>query len=161
MECAPPVDVPLALAALRQRVGRELARMSGAAAVGTEFVGGWARVGMCLDALLRNAFSVLCLGAQRSVDSEFQRWSRQPTWQVARATAGQFRYVLPGLARELGTRDPLLRAVVAACEDSGSPLRRAIEVRNAMVHGHPTPPAGTLRSLLAELLAWCEGRGPA
>lgn len=161
MDSAPPLDVPLALAALRQRVGRELARMSGAAAVGTEFVGGWARVGMCLDALLRNAFSALCRGAARSVDGELQRWSGQPTWQVARATAGQFRYVLPGLARELGTRDPLLRAVAAACEDAESPLRRAIEVRNAMVHGHPTPPAGALRSLLAELLAWCEGRGSA
>jgi len=133
--------------------------MQGVAAIGTEFVGGWAKVGSCLDALLRNAFSVLCLGAGRAVDAELQRLSRQPSWLVSKATAGQLRFVLPPLAREVRPHEPLLRAVADACDDARSPLRRAIEVRNAMVHDQPPPPAAELHRLLADLVAWCDARG--
>lgn len=159
MDSAPPLDVPFALAALRSRSARELARMQGVAAFGTEFVGGWAKVGSCLDVLLRNAFCVACMGVGRAVDVELQRLSRQPSWLTSKATAGQLRFVLPLLVREVRPHDPLLRAVSDACDDARSPLRRAIEVRNAMVHDQPLPPTAELSRLLSDLVAWCDARG--
>jgi hypothetical protein len=99
------------------------------------------------------------VGAGRAVDVELQRLSGQPGWLVAKATAGQIRFVLPRLARELQPPDPHLRAVADACDDARSPLRRAIEVRNAMVHGAPMPETAELSRLLADIVAWCDARG--
>jgi hypothetical protein len=156
MDTALPRDVSLALAALRSRALRELDRVRGTTVIRTEIVGGWAKLGSCLDALLRNAFIAVCSEAMRAPDTELQRLSGQSTWLVTRATAGQFRFVLPRLAQEFPPHDPLVRAIVAACNDDGSPLRRVIETRNTMVHDLPPPPPSTLVHLLTEFAAWCD-----
>ena len=158
MDSAPPMNVPLALAALYSRAAKELGRMRGVEVVGTELVGGWARLGSLLDALLRATFCVMCLDTGYAIDPTFQRLSGHPSWVVSNGTAGQFAHVLPLLARELTSHDAQRRAVVEAARDPRSALRRAIEVRNAMVHGNPLPSMPELQALLAELVAWCAAR---
>lgn len=159
MESTPPLDLGLAVTALRQRSERELARLSGSAAVGTEAVGGWAKVGSCLDAVFRNAFCQMCLGAGRPVEGEFQRLSGQPSWVTAKGTAGQFAAVVPMLARELGGGDARVAAVVSAARDPRSAPRRAIEARNVMVHDRAQPEVAALVALLRDLIAWCDAPG--
>lgn len=154
MESTPPLDLPLALEALKSRAIKELGRVRGVAVPGTESVGGWAQIGKCLDALLRVTFTLLCAEVGRVPDAEFRRLTENESWTISRAMAGQLAYVIPLLAREVPTRSAVLDGIIAAAHDASSPLRRAIEGRNAMVHGHAPRPVAELVALLEALIAW-------
>ncbi len=154
MEGSAPLDLPLALEALRSRATKELGRVRGVAVPGTESVGGWAQIGKCLDALLRATFTLLCVELKRSPDAEFRRLTENESWTIARAMAGQLAYVIPLLARDVPARSAVVDGIVTAAHDASSPLRRSIEGRNAMVHGHAPRPVAELVALLEDLIAW-------
>ncbi len=128
--------------------------MRGIVIPGTEVAGGWTRVGARLDDLLRVAFHLLCLDANRDPDAEFRRLSANAAWSLSIATAGQLCHVLPLLAREAPPRRGALGAIVAAASAPASAMRRAIATRNTMTHDRPAPSVADLRTLLAELAAW-------
>jgi hypothetical protein len=154
MDSAPPLDLPLAFEALHQRATKERTRLHGVAVPGTESVGGWAQIGKRLDVLLRVTFTLVCIELGRSPDGEFRRLTENEAWTLDRAMAGQLAYVLPLLARDAPPQKALVRAVIEAAHDAGSPLRRCIEGRNAMVHGHAPRPTAELVALLDALIAW-------
>ncbi len=154
MDSQAPLDLGLALEALHARSVKELERLRGVTLPGTETVGGWAQVGKCLDAVLRVTFLLLCAELGRSPDVEFRRLTGNEGWTVQRAMAGQLAHALPLLAREAPAQGARIRGLLDAARDLRSPLRRAIDTRNAMVHAEAPPPAAALAATLDALRAW-------
>ncbi len=152
----PPHDLALVFEALHQRASREILRLDGQAVLGTEIVGGWAKIGALLDTALKQTFTQLCLDAGRDTDAEFARLSGPSRLVFQRATAGQCVMLLPRLAQEIGVRDARCAAVLAAVVAPRSVVHAAVEMRNTLVHGREAPSPDTLRAVLAPLARWAE-----
>lgn len=155
MTSAPPMSVRLAMEALRERLEREAARLSGAAVPGTELLGGWAKVGTRIDLLLRATFIELCSESGRDADASFRRLTTE-SWELSKATAGQLGRALLLLEREVRPSDPRVLAVLAELRREPSVLWRAVATRNALVHERADSTNDAPRRLLSDLLRWVE-----
>lgn len=151
MESPAPTDLSLTIEALLGRLDREVLRLGGVAPPSTEIVGGWAKIGGLLDALLRNAFLALALAGGHSPDRLFAQATGQPSWTLQHASAGQLRGALARAAAATPTGDPRVASLAA---DPRGALAAVIALRNDAVHGRPLPDAATQRDRLAALRAW-------
>lgn len=137
------------LEAVLARVAKELERsMSPHNHPGTAYVGGITKLGANLDAYLLDVWCWSC--ATSGIDpSETARRQRQPIL-LDRASAGQLLHLLSTLAKLPVATDPAVEWVIAEARD-GSALHRALELRNAIVHGRETPDVATIRTSLERL----------
>ncbi len=133
------------LAALRERIDRELNRAPVGSVLPTELVGGWAKLGERLDGLFRAIFEVLC--AEHGLEAE--RMSRSVVEApLATMTAGQVVYALTHGWANMPARHPLVASVLTDVRSAHSVLHEAIDTRNAIVHGRGAPDAhGALQRL--------------
>ncbi len=133
------------VAALRERIDRELKRAPVGSVLPTELVGGWAKLGERLDGLFHAIFEVLC--AEHGLEAE--RMSRSVVGaSLATLTAGQVVYAVKHAWANMPARHPLVAAVLTDVRSAHSVLHEAIDTRNAIVHGRGTPDAhGALQRL--------------
>lgn len=115
---------------------------------GTAYVGGITKLGANLDVFLLDVWVWSC--AVLNIDPrETARAERQPI-QLDRAGAGQLLHLLSRLAKFPIASDPAIEWVIAEARE-GSAVHRAIELRNAIVHGRETPDVVTIRTTLEQL----------
>ncbi len=154
MDSVPPANLPLVIEALRTRVDRELARALGQLPASTEVVGGWAKIGGLLDALLRTGFTLLCDERGLPAEATFRRFAEREAWSIAKASAGQLRTVLALAGAGGASSDVRLQRLIAAASDPRGALARAIALRNAMMHGRGEVDLAAQREALSALRAW-------
>lgn len=147
-------ELSLQLAALRDRIDRELPRNTPGRPVSTEAVGGWSKLGARLDGVLRALFEAMCAEHAMDPAATWQRGTQTP-WD--RATAGMIAHMLTTAWAHTGTQHPLAHVLLADLRAPQSALRAVIQCRNALVHDRPPPREGLealvrLRSLLGGLV---------
>lgn len=131
------------------RVDRELERSdSPNATAGTAYVGGIAKLGANLDAYLLDVWRWINVRLQRDPDAIAR--GANPPILLDRATAGQLLFLLNQFVGSAVANEPEVRWVIAEARE-GSALVRALELRNAIVHGRTTPDARSIRETLSRL----------
>lgn len=134
------------LEAVLARVAKELERsMSPHNHPGTAYVGGITKLGANLDAFLLDVWSWSC--AHLGLDPRATALRQPQPILLDRATAGQLLHLLSTLARLPVAAQPEVEWVIAEARD-GSALHRALELRNAIVHGREMPDVATIRTSL-------------
>ncbi len=129
-------DLSQQLAALRDRIDREMPRNTPGRPVSTEAVGGWSKLGARLDGVLRALFEALCAEHRLDPAATWQRGTQTP-WD--RATAGMVAHMLTNAWVAAESQHPVVRALLADLRSSASALRAVIACRNALVHDRPPP----------------------
>lgn len=143
---APPGDLALQLAALRDRIERELPRA--AAAPSTEALGGWTKLGARLDGTLRALFEALC--AERGVDPE-ETWQREFRSPYKSVTAGMVVHALTTSWSTVVAQRPLALTLLADLRGDPSAIRAVIRLRNDFVHDRPRARATEVTEALLRL----------
>lgn len=136
------------LAAVLERIDKELDRCAKSQLPGTEYVGGVTRLGAALDQYLLEVWRWVC--ARHAVDPQVAAGRISAGLLLDRASAGQLRHLLMRPeAHSLASEAPV-RWVLAEMRE-GSALDRALHLRNAIVHGRQAPDSAAIRRALEPL----------
>lgn len=138
------------LDALLQRMDKELGRIDPRSQTsGTEYVGGIAKFGACLDVYLGAVLDGLCASERLDVRDAIAR-SRCRQRDRAKLAAGEAAWVLASLKHLPSAQSPVVRTLMSQLYE-GSALSRAIHMRNKIIHQRedvtPAEQHATLRAL--------------
>lgn len=136
------------LAAVLERIDKELDRCAKPQLPGTEYVGGVTKLGAALDQYLLEVWRWVC--ARHSVDPQDAASRISAGLLLDRASAGQLRHLLARPEAQSLAHEAPVRWVLPEARDR-SALDQALHLRNAIVHGRQAPDTPTIRRTLEQL----------